>query len=378
MTTLDRHIARQYLANILSLLVLLCSFVVTIDVAFNINRFAGVLKKLPGGATLSVLGRLVRTGELIADLWWPRLIQLFVFLVGMVLVGAMGFTVSQLARHRELVAMMAGGVSLRRAARPILIVAAGMTCLQALTQELVIPRIAHLLTRDHGDAGNHDMRTFQIPLTDDGNGHRFFAQRFDPNTAALTGIVVWKIDPAGLLRSSTRAESGTWDAAAGGWRLSHAVVFDYERAVPDAPPSPPLATTDILVQTPLDPTAMTLRQHSNFSHSLSWAELTRVLRVPGLDPSLRDKLVRIKYGRVSMVASNFLTLLIVMPFFLTREPRSMVLQSLKCAPVGIGSLMGGVLGASAAIPGLPPGLGVFLPVLILAPVAVASIGWMKT
>ena len=109
-----------------------------------------------------MLAVLVRVVELAADLWWPRLLQLFVFLLGMVLMGAMGFTLSQVVRHRELVAMLASGISLRRAARPILLVAALMTLVQVLDQELVLPRIAPLLTRDHGDAGKHELQGFAV------------------------------------------------------------------------------------------------------------------------------------------------------------------------------------------------------------------------
>ena len=39
MTTIDRYIARQYLFNVVALLVLLCSFVVTVDVTLNLDRF---------------------------------------------------------------------------------------------------------------------------------------------------------------------------------------------------------------------------------------------------------------------------------------------------------------------------------------------------
>jgi hypothetical protein len=53
-------------------------------------------------------------------------------------------------------------------------------------------------------------------------------------------------------------------------------------------------------------------------------------------------------------------------------------QSLKCAPVGIVSMMGGILLSAVAWPGLPPGFGVFIPVLILIPVAVAAVFLMKT
>jgi hypothetical protein len=46
--------------------------------------------------------------------------------------------------------------------------------------------------------------------------------------------------------------------------------------------------------------------------------------------------------------------------------------------VGIISLLGAVLGAAAPVPGLPPALAAFLPVLVLAPIAVGSLTAMKT
>ena len=42
------------------------------------------------------------------------------------------------------------------------------------------------------------------------------------------------------------------------------------------------------------------------------------------------------------------------------------------------ALVGGVVGASAAIPGLPATIGVFIPVMILSVVAVAQVSAMKT
>ena len=44
----------------------------------------------------------------------------------------------------------------------------------------------------------------------------------------------------------------------------------------------------------------------------------------------------------------------------------MVIQSLKCAPIATGAVMGGVLGAAAPIPGLPAAFAVFLPVRSVA------------
>jgi hypothetical protein len=76
--------------------------------------------------------------------------------------------------------------------------------------------------------------------------------------------------------------------------------------------------------------------------------------------------------------SSILSLLITMPFFLIREPRNMLMQSLKCAPVGIISLMGGVLLSAMPVPGLPSGFAVFLPVVILLPVAIATLSTIRT
>ena len=106
--------------------------------------------------------------------------------------------------------------------------------------------------------------------------------------------------------------------------------------------------------------------------------MSTLLRSDRLDPDLRDKLIRVRYGRISTILSNFLAMLIVMPFFLTREPKNMLIQSLKCAPVGIITLVGAVLGASAPIPGLPAAVAAFLPVVVLAPIAVGSLAAMKT
>src|SRR5204862_5967284 len=92
----------------------------------------------------------------------------------------------------------------------------------------------------------------------------------------------------------------------------------------------------------------------------------------------RERLERAGLGRVSTMCSNLLTLLIAMSFFLTREPKQMLFQSLKCAPIGIVSLMGAVLGTAATVPGVPAGLSVFIPTMVLVPVAVAMVSRVRS
>jgi lipopolysaccharide export system permease protein len=381
MSLLDRYIARQFMVNTALLLVLLASFVVMVDVSLNVSRFASAADQLVeqtassgGSGTGGGIRRVLITVLLIADLWWPRLLQLFNFVAGLVLVGAMGFTFTQLVRQRELVGALAGGVSLFRIARPVAIVAALVLGLQVINHELVMPRIAPLLTREAVDAGRRQAAAFGVKLTSDGQGRIWQALSFDPASASLDKPHIWERDAQGRAVRRINAARATYEGG-GRWRLDQPsvqlLVFGSEaasvsRAVPDT------------IQTDLEPTTLLAGQFSAFSQSLSWRQMIGVLRSEQLRPDVRDRLERLAWGRVSGLLASFLALLIALPFFLTREPTNMVVQSLKCAPVAIGSVLLGVLGSAAVIPGLPPALSAMVPVLILVPLAIAAVTSIRT
>jgi hypothetical protein len=136
------------------------------------------------------------------------------------------------------------------------------------------------------------------------------------------------------------------------------------------------------LETNLDPTALKLRRFGSYRNSLSFAQVSEMLakRELLMDPSASrvDEWERIRYGRFGVALCNLLGVVICLPFFLRREPIVMIAQSLKAAPLAVGSLMGGVLGASAAIPALPPQVSVFIPAIILLPLAIASITSVRT
>lgn len=372
MSLLDRYIARQFLINIAALLVILFCFVVAVDASINLERFtklaSGVLERR-GVDDAGVLARLTTTAAIIVDLWWPRLIQLFNFLLGLVLVGAMGFTCTQFVRHREFVAMLAAGQSLARVGRPILMVAAGLTLVQALNQEYVIPRIAPLLARDTKEAGQERVGGTHLPLTPDGSGRVFQAERFDADTGDLIGVFVLERNADGQPLRAIRAESARWDGA--GWVLSGGL--GESRTGHEAP------TPVDRIESGLDPTQIRLNRYKAYRNCLSFQQAGRMLeRRSMLDERTVGELQRIRWGRVSVWMCNLLTLALAMPFFVTREPVNMLRQALKCAPISMTALMGGVLGSSAAIPGLPPAIGVFIPVMILLPAAIAVGSSVKT
>lgn len=372
MNRLDRHIAWRYLVNILALFVALFSFVVTVDVFLNLKRFLEAAQDFRPGAKGFELA--VVTALMVVDIWGPRLLQLFNYLIGVVLVAGVGFTCVNFVRHREFIAVLASGVSLHRLAWPLFAVALLVTGVGAANQELALPAVAALLPREPGQAGQRSVKAFQVPLVEDGAHRLFFAARFDAAPAdgsppTMTGLNVWERNESGAVVRRIRADGAVWDG--GAWRLVNG------RA--EAAASPGRTEPVERIATNLDPTAILVSQIKGYGQSLSWRQIGATLAHPAMtDTATRERLERLRWGRVSVALCNLLALGVVLPFFLVREPKNMVVQSLKCAPLALGALIGSVMGAAAPLPGLPVWVGVFVPVLVLAPLAIWGALSVKT
>jgi len=387
MNILDRYIATQYALNVLVLFIIIFSFIIAIDVSINVDRFwdaAVELHETEDGSQPGALRTAAVAAVLVLDLWWPRLLNLYNTLLGVMLIAGLGFTGFQMVRHREIVAILASGQSLFRVARPALVVACGFALFQVINQEAIIPRIAPLLLRDHGQAGARDLAATDIPLTQDSAGRLLTASGFDPDPdqgpPLLTGITVIQRDDMGRMTGKLEAERATWDGSA--WAFDPpASSITYGQTITVGEPVERLVTT-------LDPSALRVRSFDGYRQSLSWSQTGRMIRLvkanapegPRTPETQRrlDELQRIRFGRISAVASNLLALVIAMPFFLTRLPTNAPIQTLKCAPVALLALVAAAAGPSIAIPGLPAAAGVFIPVLILAPAAIATVTGVRT
>lgn len=377
MNTLDRAIARHYIVNTALLLAILFLFIVAVDVSINFDEYTRAAsdslrasRDLPPPTWFKTM---VFASGLVLDLWWPRLIQLGVYILGMVSIAGAGFTLTQMVRHRELVAMLASGISLWRAARPILVCAGALALVQLGVQEFVLPRIAPLLTRDAQQAGRRTLGASRLRLTPDAEGRVFHAASFDADAGVLTDLCVIERDAAGQASRSITADRAVWSN--GAWVLEKG----FARSFVDQGGLPaPVAR----IQTNLDPMTLKIRRFAGFRNSLSFSQVTEMLRRPELlaDPSRAriDELERIRFGRFGVVACNLLGLIMCLPLFLRREPIPMMLPAVKAAPIAMLALLGGVLGVSLAVPALPPELSVFLPSLALLPLAIASATSIKS
>ncbi len=369
MTRIDRYIARQFLVNFAVLTALLCSLVVAIDIIVNLGRF------LDAGASLAGERGSIRHATLtvvwIVDYWGPKLLQLLSFIAGVNLVAAMGFTCTQLVRRRELVAVVASGVSLGRLLRPFLIVGLLVSAAQTINQEALIPSVAHLLTRNPGDALRRDVKPFEVPLLRDGSNRVLYATEFNSATNTLIAPTLWERDAGGRVLRRIEADSATWDGAA--WVMRSARVDDRTAPGQRRPAiAQKTALPDIRVPTDLDPTILKAQRFSEYGQSLSWRQVGRMIDRGDMDPAARDRLDRVRWGRLASLLANLLALVIAAPFYLVREPRNMVAQTLKSGPLLGAALVGGAVGPAASLSGVPVALGVFAATLILAPAAVAA------
>lgn len=403
MSLLYRVIARQYLFNVAVLLLLLFALIVGIDFSLQFDEYtraAGEIAKADESQRLAALNvpaeeiarqtrdmksfgmrlEVARLAILVAfDLWWPRLFVLYNYLLGLVLVGAMGFTISQMVRHRELVAIVAGGISLTRLAIPIFAVAVGLTVLQGVNREVVVPQLAEMLTRDKRDAGKSKLDAMPLNLAPDTRGRLFFSDRFDPSTGTIFKPLILERDENGTLTRKITAAAAVWDRDAiepgrGAWRLTDGVG---ERRLPDRVVTEPV----MVLESDLDPTTIKLRRYDSYRQNLSFARLTDLMnryRSEGAGPEKLEPLDRIRFSRFGVMFSNLLALAICLPFYLTREPANMLVRTIYAAPLALTALLGATLGSAAAIPGLPPAIAAFVPTLALLPLAIAAATSIKT
>ena len=346
-----------------------------IDIIINLDEFDKIAGEISGdGGIFARIFALIRVG---IGFEGPRLFQVYAYLHGVIAVGAMAFTAANMLRSREFVALMAAGISLRRIALPFLLVMGGISLVALLNQEYMLPKVAPLLLRDHGELGEKSVGSFSVPFTPDQNGVLLLAPSLNPSTGVLTEPTFIVRDEKGRMIRQIRATSATWDGeATGKWILQNGrsvdVVFDEETA--QAEILPPVVVEQY--ETELSPYILTLHRYGQFIGMLGMTQLNSMLEVAGTfdAPMLR----RHWYSRFASIAINMLAMVIVIPFFITREPVVLSRQAIKCGGIGITILFGGTIVMLMPIQGFPAVVSVFLPALVLLPVGLLQLVNIRT
>ncbi|MCH2132973.1 MAG: LptF/LptG family permease [Phycisphaerales bacterium] len=374
MTRIDRHVAARMAANFVLLFLLLFLFAAVIDVILNLEVFSRIARaSLPEDAG-TIRGILATTGVAIGY-HLPQLFQFYAWLWGILAVGAMAFTVSQMSRHRELVALLASGWNLQRVATPLIVVVCLLGGLQILNQELMLPRLAPLLLRNHDQAGQPGLRSYPVPITVDSQRRLLQATAFHPDSARLTKPNFIERNSAGLATRRIRAAAAEWDPQREGWVLEEGYATTLERE-DGGPARAGLPEPETFIETDLSPRILLVRRHGAFAGMLSVGQILNLLDGPETRESAA--LRRSLWSRFVAVGVNILILLIAMPFFLDRLPGELLRRTIACAAVVLPLYVIAAAAMLVPIGGVSPLLGVFLPLAFLLPLGFARFGWMRT
>ncbi|MEK6675167.1 MAG: LptF/LptG family permease [Planctomycetota bacterium] len=320
MTILDRYILRSLVANYLIALTVMMSLYVMLDLFVNMDEFT------EGGFPLPVVLRNI------ADFYWPNLFLYFSQLSSVITLFACLSVVARLRYTNELTAVLASGVSLYRIAVPIVAFGIASTLLLVVDTEWFIPSVAHKLARDHDDADG--TRAYEVLFLKDRDDALLCAGRFYPNTSELQRVLVLKRDENGRLIETLEAERATWgpsDSAdhSGSWHLERARrrtrMVDQQFSL--GPQETVRETYPVTYESDLSPETIELRQTEGWFRFLSLRELGKLAGEGTVDH--RD-LIQARHARVTSPILSLAMLLLGLPFFLDRLPRSVLTDTGKC------------------------------------------------
>ena len=200
------------------------------------------------------------------------------------------------------------------------------------------------------------------------------AASFDPGPRKLGWPTSLGRDDIGRTIRHISAESALWNTDRRGWDLAEGRVYMLGDTSGSGNALNGDAATswrpiDFIAST-LSPRALTIKRYSQFATMLSLRQIEEMLKSPRVVDT--DALLRYRYARFSSILVNLLVMALALPFFLLREPANLMRQSALCAGTALPTLFGSTVGMMVQIPGFKPAFSVFLPVIVLIPVAFAA------
>ncbi|MDX1682166.1 MAG: LptF/LptG family permease [Phycisphaeraceae bacterium] len=368
--TIDRYVARQYVMNFAILVFVLMSLFVLFDLINDMDEF------IKAGRARSDRFGSVWLGTLYSafDYYGPMLLLIFAFLSGLLTVAAMGFTYAQLIRHRELIALTAGGVSLYRVAGPVLVVGGLISMASLIDQEWLVPQFAGKLARSKSQIKYDAVRQFAVEYAADGKGNLLSAERFDAAHGELEQVTILIRDEQNRVARRLTADQARWDPYREGWELIQGYAVERETVDMGAAEPQPVD----FFATDLSPTILMARRASIYPRLLSSNQLRALANNPALHPKQARAIRQVIWGRFSLVVVNILVLAMCLPLFLTCEPINLLNQGVKAAGVSMGAWIVSVTIVEAGVGGLNPVTTAWLPVAILLPVTVFALQRIRT
>ena len=373
MKILDRYIIKLFVMNFVILFFVIMSLFVLIDFISDMDVF---LRAGNANAELNDSWMWLETLKALMRYEVPMIIVLYTFLSGLLINGAMGFTLTHLNRKRELVAIVASGISLYRVALPMILTGLFLAVLNLPIQEYVLPSLAQQLTESKSEVLKQVEKKMTLVLKPDSQGNFFHAAKMvddGDDGFHLISLKIFDHNNQKTIQRVVTASQADWDEEHKRWDLTDGYA-KYPEIAGEKNRNDRIDEVAYF-ETDLSPKLIRSMSESRYARLLSIGELNELPYTKSLG---KMGIIQLIHGRFSIVFVNMLVFVVALSYFLSREPDSSLLKSIKAS--GVTLVLWG-LGVGVIQVGIVPGnplASAWLPVFILIPVAVYFWNTIKT
>jgi lipopolysaccharide export LptBFGC system permease protein LptF len=372
LTIVDRYVARTFVGGYLILVAVGMGMYVLFDLLVNLDEFT----KNPALTPPQVFGNM-------ADYYLGNLPLYFSQLAGPLMTIAAAFTLAVMLKNNELTALISSGMPLQRLVAPLGVCGVLLVGLWIANQELLLPRVAHLVVRkrDYGAAE----KAIGVSCARDDANSIVTALRMYPSEQRLYKVFIiepvrQQVDESGKLVDRPGnlivADRADYDAARGVW------VLDRGSRIRAGQPGIDGVLEASIVYEPVEsyplrltPDQLVVRQKSEWATLLSVDQMTQLINAGRL-PN-KPAIVMARHVRLTQPLLQLVLIALVVPFFMVREPTSVL------AAGGQALLVGGLFFAMAfvvhnMVSERGAALVAWAPILLFGPFAVWRLSEVRT
>lgn len=365
MKILDRYVVKNFLIGYVIAFCVLMGLRIIIDLFVNLDEFTE-------HAGLSA----VAVTKNILSFYFMHSTLYFRDFAGMITVVAAAFSLGKMVRSNELVAVMASGVSLKRAIAPIVLLALLLTGLLVIDQEFIIPPLGDKLVR--GQDAIPGQESYDVWFIGDSSGSLICSQRFDVKTSTLYNPTIIRRSkvpnsPTWEVTGRISAERGVYNPEGGSWTLigGRSIEKDSERGAQR------IASYD----SDITPKDIPVRRKSRHKTLLSWSQLAALAAQRTKVKDLAQLYSQMHF-HVTDPIINLVMLMISLPILVCRDPKSMksavMISFATTAACFVTTFVCKMLATEVVFDRVMPELWAWLPVFIFAPIAFIELDSMKT